>query len=229
MLKLAIVLCKYFLQLTIKVKFAAIIEHYQSTNRIIITMFSTILFLTLLIAAVTSDSPPTAGYQPSGWRPSGPIFRLPNLVKPQESSVNSQPELQYGAPVVKQVNAPDLQETLQAPPNRPAATYGPPVVDITTTESVTEEDLVTTTEIPERENVTNSSVEVLKENLQEEGERGVYYIYHPTGLLQKVTYLTQDDQVNMAYSAKLKYENVEPINGPVYTYDPQSFEFKRLQ
>lgn len=194
-------------------------------------MFSTILFLTLVIAsAVTSDSPPTAGYQPSGWRPSGPIFRLPDLLKPREpSSVNNQPGLEYGAPVVKQVNAPDLQETLQAPPNRPAVTYGPPIVDITTTESVTEESLITTTEIPERENVTNSSLEELKENLQEEGERGVYYIYHPTGLLQKVTYLTQDDQANMAYSAKLKYENVDPINGPVYTYDPQSFEFKRLQ
>ncbi|KAJ8982272.1 hypothetical protein NQ317_007244 [Molorchus minor] len=42
---------------------------------------------------------------------------------------------------------------------------------------------------------------------------------------KKVVYATNDDAANMAFSARLKYQNVEPINGPVYTYDPETFAF----
>ncbi|VEN43271.1 unnamed protein product [Callosobruchus maculatus] len=68
-----------------------------------------------------------------------------------------------------------------------------------------------------------------KENLEAPVEEmGVYYIYHPTGLLQRVMYATKDDAKNMAFSAKLKYKNVEPVTGPIYTYDPETYVFKQV-
>ncbi|CAH1972245.1 unnamed protein product [Acanthoscelides obtectus] len=68
-----------------------------------------------------------------------------------------------------------------------------------------------------------------KENLEAPiEEMGVYYIYHPTGLLQRVMYATKDDARNMAFSAKLKYKNVEPVSGPIYTYDPETYVFKQV-
>nr|CAI5832066.1 unnamed protein product [Callosobruchus analis] len=68
-----------------------------------------------------------------------------------------------------------------------------------------------------------------KENLEAPVEEmGVYYIYHPTGLLQRVMYATKDDARNMAFSAKLKYKNVEPVTGPIYTYDPETYVFKQV-
>ncbi|CAG9823779.1 unnamed protein product [Phaedon cochleariae] len=57
---------------------------------------------------------------------------------------------------------------------------------------------------------------------------GAYYIYHPNGLLQKVGYSTKDDVLNMSFMARLRYTNVEAIDGPIYTYDPQSYVFRKL-
>ncbi|KAG5879882.1 hypothetical protein JTB14_037718 [Gonioctena quinquepunctata] len=59
-------------------------------------------------------------------------------------------------------------------------------------------------------------------------EKGNYYIYHPTGLLQEVTYSTKDDPANMAFMTSLKYKNVNPIREPIYTYDPQTFVFRKV-
>jgi len=70
---------------------------------------------------------------------------------------------------------------------------------------------------------------IQKETLGGPSNEGVYYIYHPTGLLQKVTFSTKDDPKKMSFAARLKYQNVEPISGPVYTYDPNTFVFKHLQ
>ncbi|KAJ8931456.1 hypothetical protein NQ314_015642 [Rhamnusium bicolor] len=74
----------------------------------------------------------------------------------------------------------------------------------------------------------NMGTKQLSEKLSEPEENGVYYIYHPNGLLQRVTYATKDDIKNMKFSAKLMYENVQPITGPVYTYDPETFVFNRI-
>ncbi|ERL95325.1 hypothetical protein D910_12591, partial [Dendroctonus ponderosae] len=166
------------------------------------------------------------GYLPSGWKPSGPAFKIPE--SPQ-TGTEVQVDLTYSIP----------KETLAAPPNQPPVTYGPPQEEVTTavpspTEELTTTVLPTTTEIIFEDfsnDTLNNDEGKQKENLLEEtkdaGAR-VYYIYHPTGLLQKVSYRTKDDQANMAYSAELKYENVEPIRSPVYTYDPETYAFKRL-
>lgn len=112
-------------------------------------------------------------------------------------------------------------------------TYGPPSSQ-PDKGTVATESVVTTTE-NDSETIDANRARKLNEFkrkeklIQEKGDAGVYYIYHPSGLLQKVSYSTQDNAQQMAFSAKLKYENVETISGPVYTYDPTTYVFKRLQ
>lgn len=48
-------------------------------------------------------------------------------------------------------------------------------------------------------------------------ERGQYYLLLPDGRLQRVMYITSADLKKMAYSAKLRYEDVPPITGPIFT------------
>nr|CAH7764153.1 unnamed protein product [Callosobruchus chinensis] len=58
-------------------------------------------------------------------------------------------------------------------------------------------------------------------------DQGIYYVYHPSGLLQRVVFTTADDIHNQEFSAQLQYQNVEPIAGPVYAYDPNTFVLQR--
>ncbi|RZC36507.1 hypothetical protein BDFB_009192 [Asbolus verrucosus] len=154
-------------------------------------------------------------YQPSGWRPSGPPFALP--------ARQQLPRFDYGPP-------PQTYGT-------PAQEYGPPLTTTTESQETTTTEAPTTTEGgQEAEQLNNLDKEnEVKENekLTDESpavtQQGIYYIYHPTGLLQRVIYMTRDDVRNMAYSAQLKYQDVEPIREPIYTYDPKTFVFRRLQ
>lgn len=57
---------------------------------------------------------------------------------------------------------------------------------------------------------------------------GVYYIYHPNGILQRVQYVTKNDDDKMTISTNVGYETVEPITGPIYTYDPQTLLFRQI-
>lgn len=143
----------------------------------------------LAAAVVVYAEPPRAPYAPSGWKPSGQQFRLPE----RQQKVSQK--------------------------------YGPPI----TTESD-----ITTTELPRRQRVSpvkhnqrNQQEQEIKEDVPT--EKGVYYVYHPNGMLQKVEYTTKNDEKNMAYFAQLKYENVDPIKEPIYTYDPETLELKRVQ
>ncbi|KAF7279961.1 hypothetical protein GWI33_006527 [Rhynchophorus ferrugineus] len=132
------------------------------------------------------------------------------------------------APVPHTVYGPPSSAPSYGPPAPPSPSYGPPP---------SEEPSLTTTALPEATTTAlPTTVEPLSEpingtssKLQQTPEIGVYYIYHPSGLLQKVRYETRDDTRNMAFSARLKYENVEPISGPIYTYDPQNYLFQRIQ
>lgn len=200
-----------------------------------------------------------APYAYSGWRPSGPEFKLPephriygppqqqqyqaprapaqeylpvskNYGPPQQtygapSQEYAPPPQEYGPPA--QEYGPPLQE--YGPP--PSEEYGPPEEPSTTTiePEATTTELPTTTEanLLEAEDLGSGDADLQSENLKNTDE-GVYYIYHPSGLLQRVAYATKDDVEKMAFSAKLKYENVEPIKGPIFTYDPKTYVFKRL-
>ncbi|XP_018569473.1 pollen-specific leucine-rich repeat extensin-like protein 2 [Anoplophora glabripennis] len=136
---------------------------------------------------------------------------------------SSPPQQEYGPP--KQEYGPPQQEY-----GPPKPIYGPPP-ELTTTESAE----TTTTELPTTtvisvNSTSNSTSNSTRARLQidDSVDRGVYYIYHPSGALQKVVYSTKDDLKNMEYSAQLKYQNVEPIRGPVYTYDPETYLFSRV-
>nr|XP_023026746.1 U1 small nuclear ribonucleoprotein C-like [Leptinotarsa decemlineata] len=135
------------------------------------------------------------------------------------------PQQEYGPPQ-PEYGPPKPEYGPPQPEYGPPPVYGPPAKEATTTESgTTTTDLPTTTDYPV--NGTSRRFEKLQ---KEDGlsQRGVYYIYHPEGLLQRVVYSTKDDVRKMEYSAKLKYENVEPVRGPIYSYDPRSFEFQRI-
>lgn len=83
----------------------------------------------------------SAPYAPSGWRPSGPAFNLPQ----RQYGAPSAPQQQYGAPSApqQQYGAPQQQYGAPAVPQQQ---YGPPQ-EATTTEapsSTEAEDLATT-------------------------------------------------------------------------------------
>ncbi|KAJ8982271.1 hypothetical protein NQ317_007243 [Molorchus minor] len=132
------------------------------------------------------------------------------------------PKQEYGPPKNREYGAP---KQVYGPPK---PVYGPPPEPTTTEADLTTTEYPTTTEVIPG-NVTKSnntrSGKVKKDDLT---ARGSYYIYHPNGALQRVVYATKDDVRNMVYSAQLKYQNVEPIKGPVYTYDPQSYVLQRI-
>lgn len=156
--------------------------------------------------------------EPPRWRPNH--RRLQRLEAPPPSQTQSSNPSQQ-PPVPHTVYGPPTPAPSYGPPSPsygpPPAEYGPPNEEpsLTTTEG-----LGTTTEI----SITteeNSESTVQSNKLKKEPE-GSYYIYHPDGILQKVSYITNNDEV------KLKYEKVDPIRGPVYTYDPQTYVFQKI-
>lgn len=89
------------------------------------------------------------------------------------------------------------------------------------------------------DNATEAESEQINENNNKEKltegvddsftQQGVYYIYHPSGLLQRIAYSTKSDVENMGYTAQLKYQDVEPIKDPIYTYDPNTYAVQQIQ
>ncbi|KAJ8931450.1 hypothetical protein NQ314_015636 [Rhamnusium bicolor] len=138
------------------------------------------------------------------------------------------PQQEYEPP--KQEYGPPEQgyEPLESAYGPPKPVYGPPPESTTT-----EWDISTTTEYPTTTEIIGNNTNITKTKFakltqDDLTERGEYYIYHPNGALQRVVYSTKDDVKNMAYSAQLRYQTVEPINGPIYTYDPETYIFRRV-
>lgn len=139
------------------------------------------------------------------------------------------PHQEYGPPPSEYGPPPQEPKPVYGPPPKPI--YGPPPQMSTTTELLTTTELSTTTELPTTTGVSDSESSTQSEKLrvkEDLTDRGVYYVYHPEGLLQRVVYSTRNNDKNMEFSAKLKYHNVEPIKGPIYTYDPETFAFQRI-
>ncbi|KAJ8922028.1 hypothetical protein NQ315_008668 [Exocentrus adspersus] len=165
------------------------------------------------------------------YRPRGPP--LQNYGPPRQNS--EAPQQNYGPPPQ---NYGPPQENLGPPPQNygpPQQNYGPPLQYGPPGEPTTVLPETTTTEAPTTTETNDLEGDELVSGVDGEdgekltnAEKGVYYIYHPTGLLQRVVYATKDDAERMAFSAQLKYENVEPITGPIYTYDPETYVFRKL-
>lgn len=170
--------------------------------------YTSTIVVALLLAAVAAQQQVRANskFSQQFQSPQGRVFQ-PILLRP------------LGGPLV-------LLEQLQSVPQ---AVNNPPQPQSDVPEVTAKDDdrNITTT----ARNSTDSEPEPVSERsekLTKKEDEGVYYIYHPNGLLQKVVYATNDDVEKMAFSARLKYENVEPIKDPIYTYDPETFVFKRV-
>lgn len=175
-----------------------------------------------------------------------PVSQLYRSPDNQYSLIYSYPPVQFGV-VSHTEYAPTQQQSF--PPSQ--ENFPPPTqeddfpVTATTTEqpSTTTEVLATSTEVTDT--TTESSERALvgtsteqtnatatedehSEKLTQSEQQGIYYVYHPSGQLQRIRYTAYDDPKGMEYSAKLKYENVEPVSGPIYTYDPETYVFRRI-
>ncbi|XP_018332225.1 uncharacterized protein LOC108741795 [Agrilus planipennis] len=162
--------------------------------------------------------------------------------------------VQHGVPYplasYKLTTQPQVVEVPQPSESHPPVSRGAevPVKNVTKEiEQEVEEKEGTTTENPEIETTTEPESEAIREenshNTKDDKEKlsentkvttpegkGVYYIYHPTnGVLQKVVYSTKNDEKEMALVAQLKYQNVEPIKEPIYTYNPETFVLQPLK
>lgn len=109
-------------------------------------------------------------------------------------------------------------------PERQSGYYYPKPANGFPEETTTEDDQTTTTESTTAANAKLKEREELAEDL----DMGTYYIYHPSGLLQKIVYSTKNDLTNMAYRAEFKYQDVEPIADPIFTYDPNTLALRQV-
>ncbi|KAG5894504.1 hypothetical protein JTB14_029914 [Gonioctena quinquepunctata] len=167
------------------------------------------------------QQPPQQGYGPPqhGYGPPSQEYGPPQQQYGPPQQEYGPPQQEYGPP--QQEYGPPPKPVYGPPP-----TYGPPSEEASTTESE-----VTTTEVPTTTGAPFNNTEGGFERLQKDDNltnKGVYYIYHPEGRLQRVVYSTKDDVKKMEYSARLTYENVQPIRGPIYTYDQNDYVFRRV-
>lgn len=133
------------------------------------------------------------------------------------------PQSSYGAP------APSYGPPAPSYGPPPAPSYGPPPASSTTETTFTTTTEESTTLNPESEQVPSRLRNRQQNKKKEIVERGTYYLYHPDGRLQRVVYTTKADVQDMGFSAQLKYQNVEPIKEPIYTYDPQTLLLRQIQ
>ncbi|KAG6803933.1 vacuolar protein sorting-associated protein 27 [Apis mellifera caucasica] len=197
-------------------------------------------------ATTVSNAP----YAPSGWRPSGPAFNLPQRqygapsAPQQQYGAPSAPQQQYGAPNApqQQYGAPSAPQQQYGAPSAPQQQYGAPQQqygapavpqqqygppqEATTTEapsSTEAEDLATTVASVESESEPVNSVNELEDeevDEQQPQQSGEYYLALPDGRLQRVRYVSRQNVEAMKYFAKIRAENVEPLRGPIYAYAP---------
>ncbi|CAD1468352.1 unnamed protein product, partial [Heterotrigona itama] len=76
----------------------------------------------------TADNAP---YPPSGWRPAGPAFNLPQRTPQRQYGAPSAPQQQYGAPAAapqQQYGAPSAPQQQYGAPSAPQQQYGAPAV-----------------------------------------------------------------------------------------------------
>lgn len=69
----------------------------------------------------------------------------------------------------------------------------------------------------------------IRNNKLRNAEGQSYFIYHPNGLLEKVTYSPTNNLQTVAVTAPLRDGNTRIITEPIFTYDPVNFAVQRLQ
>ncbi|XP_050677957.1 uncharacterized protein LOC126974486 isoform X2 [Leptidea sinapis] len=130
----------------------------------------------------------SAPYPPSGWKPSGQAFTLPEQT--EATTTDSAPYPPSGWKPDQPFALPNELSTSYGTPEN---TYGAPVEG--------------TTDNPKAEKL--DSVEVQK-------SVGTYFIVLPNGQLQRVEFLTENDLQNMKYTARLQLRD----RAPLYIFGP---------
>lgn len=166
------------------------------------------------LAPTTTDSPtePTTEsgpYPPSGWKPSGQAFTLPQEVTSTPADTYGPPEQSGPYPpsgwkpegqafTLPQDQTPPAN-SYGAPENTygvPENTYGVPSTDATTTD--------------------NPAVEKLDGPVEVQKSVGSYYVLLPNGQLQRIEFVTENDIQNMKYTARLQLRD----RAPLYVFGP---------
>uniref|UniRef100_A0A182FT99 TPR_REGION domain-containing protein n=2 Tax=Anopheles albimanus TaxID=7167 RepID=A0A182FT99_ANOAL len=123
------------------------------------------------------------------------------------------------------------QQQQQQPQQVPAETYGPPEQEEEQPQQQPEQEETPGTTVQPLDNDDDAAAEDEYEDdagrtvvAISNGFSGQYYILSPDNTLQRVVYSatqTDEDRLVNGFSAQLKYAPVEPIRGPVYTYNEQ--------
>ncbi|XP_059057241.1 uncharacterized protein LOC131850877 [Achroia grisella] len=152
------------------------------------------------LAPTTTESPTEATteaegpYPPSGWKPAGEPFPLPKQteLQPTYGPPQGGPYPPSGwKPAGQAFTLPNEQQPPATSYGVPDNTYGAPSTDAPTTDN------------PESERL-DSPVEVQK-------SVGSYYVLLPSGQLQKVEFMTENDIQNMKYTARLQLRAPAPL------------------
>ncbi|CAK1585714.1 unnamed protein product [Parnassius mnemosyne] len=156
--------------------------------------------------ATTETESPYAGgpYPPSGWKPAGEAFTLPNEKAPADT---------YGAPLVSGPYPPSGWKPTGQPFNLPqeqqlpAMTYGAP----DNTYGAPDSTNGTPTEATTTEATESAQPEKLDGPVEVQSSVGSYFVLLPNGQLQKVEFLTENDIQNMRYTARLQLQDRAPL------------------
>ncbi|KAK9878538.1 hypothetical protein WA026_022435 [Henosepilachna vigintioctopunctata] len=171
-----------------------------------------------------SYGPPQSSYGPpeQSYGPPQSSYGPPEQSYGPPQSSYGPPDQSYGPPPSSY--GPPYPGPSYGPPPAPSPSYGPPPSEYGPPQEETTTESQTTTSSPTTTSNDIEGIDVVKPIKQS----GAYYIYHPSGLLQKVMYDTNHDEKNMEFSARLQYEDVEPIKHPIYSYDVKTKQYIRI-
>ncbi|XP_044583391.1 uncharacterized protein LOC123264259 isoform X2 [Cotesia glomerata] len=191
-----------------------------------------------------------APYPSSGWKPEGAAFDLPQKqVQPaKQYGAPAAPQDQYGAPEApqNQYGTPAAPQNHYGTPAVPENQYGTPTPapqdhygapGLPQNQYGTPQYPSESSTVPDYDETTFPTTESQAEPVEsvnelddtgnvDELKQGEYFIALPDGRLQRVQYVSRQDLEAMKYFAKIQAENVEPLRGPIYAYQPlQKLQF----
>ncbi|XP_008547723.1 protein piccolo [Microplitis demolitor] len=141
------------------------------------------------------------------------------------------PQNQYGSPSVpeRHYGGPVAPQNQYGTPSTPENQYGTPQYP-SESSTATDYDETTFPTTESQAEPVDSINELDEQGNVDEQKQGEYYIALPDGRLQRVQYVSRQDIEAMKYFAKIRAENVEPLRGPVYAYQPlQKLQFATTQ
>ncbi|CAH1972248.1 unnamed protein product [Acanthoscelides obtectus] len=186
------------------------------------------------VSPVSPGSPGSPGAPEMPGKPGTPIGSEYTSTQPPVEHSPQTPFEEYGPPYHKPISQNDITTTRPQEPTTETSYKDEEVEIINELSEFTRKKRGQKSEklkeVEEFDVTTGppSVVDKKQDSLPSVRDMGVYYIYHPNGVLQRIMYSTKDDKVNMEFLARLKYENVISIEDPLYTYDPKTLALQKI-